>query len=262
MRFLWLDSAGVWAEGSDDHGSSAGGQRSETLLLAGRGERDPGRRRRGSGEAGSCVRKREHFNPFSILNLWGMALLMQIEYIFEACGGVGVAEAAAVARSASEGHSAFASVLRNRADKSRMFRLASAGVLIVCCRVRSLEKQPRHQSSKHLDIVLMICCRCCFGVFYGTKNTQSSSFYLYSVHLFGVALTVCLFIIDQHRYHRKGFNNAEFHCGKRARTFIHSSEGDKYWHSCSSDGQVRAPNVKDKSSRLLSHWCMTFFFNI
>lgn len=182
MQFLCLGSAGVWAEGSDDHGSSAGSPRSETLLLAGRGERDPARRCRGSGEAGSCVSKREHFNQISILNLWGMASLMQMKYISMACGGVGVAEGAAGAQSASKGRSALASVRHNRADKSRMFRLASAGMLIVCCRVRSLEKQPRHQSSKYLDIVLMLCC-CCFGVFYGTKNTQSSSFYLCSARV-------------------------------------------------------------------------------
>lgn len=50
-----------------------------------------------------------------------------------------------------------------------------------------------------------------------------------------------LFIIVQNCYHRKGFDNTELHCGERARTFILSPKGDEYWHSCSSDVQVRAP---------------------
>lgn len=55
-QFLCLDSTGVWSEGRKENCSSAGSQRSETLLPAGRGKRGAGWDRCRSGEASGYVR--------------------------------------------------------------------------------------------------------------------------------------------------------------------------------------------------------------
>lgn len=93
-----------------------------------------------------------------------MTLLTSIKYVFKARGSVDAAKATAVAQSASKGPPELLAVHHSCADKSRMFHLASASKLIVCCRVCSPEQQSKTSVFQMLKdcvkdlLLLLLCC--------------------------------------------------------------------------------------------------------
>lgn len=181
-----------------------------------------------------------------------MTLLMSPQNVSKTCGSVGAAGPSGSACCPSQ----------------PCWHNVPLSILILCCGALSLEKQPRHQSCRDLNTVLMICC-CCLSGLYHTKTMQSRFFFIYDlcVWVFGIALGFFLLLINWLIHRCPGLlsqKKVQWHWtslwkkSQDIHPFLLRRQVLAFWQQlCPGEG-FPVTQCQKLSKKLLNHWYVTF----